>query len=70
MFDAASCQELAIAYKDLAQSSDHSAERAILLKNIARSFAGLANQLDRLAALTRDEAQRARGGLSETRSAS
>ncbi|TYO67379.1 hypothetical protein FXV83_07235 [Bradyrhizobium hipponense] len=69
MFDAARCQELAIEYRALAQSSDLSVERAVLLKNIARTFTGLANQLDRLAALTREEAQRLRAGPSETRSA-
>lgn len=70
MFEAVKCQELAIGYRALAQSSDHSVERASLLKNIARTFTGLAGQLDRLAALTRAEAERLKGGPSETRSAS
>ncbi|MCK1710273.1 MULTISPECIES: hypothetical protein [unclassified Bradyrhizobium] len=60
MFDAARCQELAIESKALAKSSDISAERAILLKNVARTLTGLVNQLDRLASLTRDEARHAR----------
>ncbi|WP_314958253.1 hypothetical protein [Bradyrhizobium cosmicum] len=70
MFDAAKCQELAIEYKALAQLSDVSVQRAMLQKNIARTFTGLASQLDRLAALMRDEAQRLRSGLSETTEAS
>ena len=51
------CQELANQYKAMARSADLSEGRAVLLKNIARSYAGLASQLDRLAALTRDEAR-------------
>ena len=38
----------------MARSADLSEGRAVLLKNIARSYAGLASPLDRLAALTRD----------------
>ncbi|WP_082905858.1 hypothetical protein [Bradyrhizobium centrolobii] len=57
MITAAGCQELANQYKALSQASSNSVERAFLLKNIARSFTGLATQLDRLAALTRDEAK-------------
>ena len=56
MIDAAKCEELANQYKVLSQASGVSAERAFLLKNIARSLTGVASQLDRLAALTRDEA--------------
>lgn len=69
MFDAARCQELAIEYKALARLSDVSVDRAILQKNIARTLTGLASQLDRLAALTREEAQRLGAGPSERRSA-
>ena len=54
MLTAAQCQALAKEYKDLAQESDISADRAALLNNIGRSFKGLATQLDMLAANTRD----------------
>ena len=52
---AVQCQELANHYKALAREASISNDRAFVLKNIARSFAGLASQLDRLAALMRDE---------------
>lgn len=52
---AVECQELAKHYKALAQEASISTDRAFILKNIARSFTGLASQLDRLAALVRDE---------------
>jgi hypothetical protein len=52
---AGECQELANHYKALAREVSISNDRAFILKNIARSFAGLASQLDRLAALKRDE---------------
>ena len=57
MINAAKCVELANHYKTLSQASGVSAERASLMKNIARSLTGVASQLDRLAALTRDEAR-------------
>jgi hypothetical protein len=44
MLTAAQCQALAKEYKDLAQESDISADRAALLNNIGRSFKGLATQ--------------------------
>jgi len=53
MITAATCQEEAQRYKAL--SDDVSLARASVLKNIARSFIGLSSQLDRLAALKRDE---------------
>ena len=65
MLTAAQCQALAKEYKDLAQESDISANRAALLYNIGRSFKGLATQLDMLAANTRDE--RPRPGLGSER---
>lgn len=52
---AGECQELANHYKALAREASISDDRAFILKNIARSFTGLATQLDRLAALKRDE---------------
>ena len=54
---AAQCQELANLYKSLSKLPGISTDRAFILKNIARSLAGLASQLDRLAVLTRDEAK-------------
>jgi len=53
----AQCQELANHYKSLSQLPGISTDRAFILKNIARSLAGLASQLDRLAVLMRDEAK-------------
>jgi hypothetical protein len=57
MLTAAQCQKYADQYKSLAQQADTTEQRAVLLKNIARSFASLANQLDRLTVLLREEAQ-------------
>lgn len=57
MITAASCEELANHYKVLSQASGISVNRVSVLKNIARSFTGLATQLDRLTALARDEAR-------------
>lgn len=55
MITAAKCQELAAQYRALSQAPSIPRDRAFLLKNIAKSFAGLSGQLDRLAALTRDQ---------------
>ncbi|KWV57263.1 hypothetical protein AS156_40125 [Bradyrhizobium macuxiense] len=57
MLTAAECQAQANKCKRLAQNPGTSEHRAALLRNIARSLAGLANQLDRLTAITRDEAR-------------
>jgi hypothetical protein len=57
MLTAAQCQKYADEYKSLARQADITEQRAVLLKNVARSFASLANQLDRLAALLREETQ-------------
>jgi hypothetical protein len=51
----ARCKELAHHYKALSSKSDISEGRAFMLRNIARSFTGLAGQLERLDALARDE---------------
>jgi hypothetical protein len=58
MITAAKCRDLATHYKTLSSASNTSEDRAFLLRNIARSFAGVAGQLDRLDALVRDEATR------------
>jgi hypothetical protein len=55
MITAAQCLEMAHRYRTLSQTSGISKDRAFIMKNIARSFTGLAGQLDRLDALTRDE---------------
>ena len=60
MITAARCQELAAEYKALSQASGISGDQTFLLKNIAKTLAGLAGQLDRLAALTRDEEEEVR----------
>ncbi|TYO64449.1 hypothetical protein FXV83_22185 [Bradyrhizobium hipponense] len=66
MLDAALCQKLANEYKAGARSSGLSVERTILLKNIARTLTGLANQSE--ATLTREETRqgRLRGSPSDT----
>jgi len=56
MLTAAQCQALARHYKDESQATNISKDRASILKNISRSFTGLATQLDMLAAKIRDEA--------------
>lgn len=61
MITATKCIELATYYKDLSQVSGTSVDRAFLMKNIARSFTGLAGQLDRLNTLTRAEEGRDTG---------
>jgi hypothetical protein len=53
MLTAAQCEVLAQEYKSLASRHDASADRAAMLKNIARSLTALATQLDRLEAQTR-----------------
>lgn len=55
MITAAQCLEMAHRYRALSQTSGISKDRAFIMKNIARSLSGLAGQLDRLDALTRDE---------------
>ncbi|WP_456618926.1 hypothetical protein [Bradyrhizobium sp. P5_C12] len=55
MITAARCKELANHYKAISSNLDISESRAFVLRNIAKSLTGLAGQLDRLEALTRDE---------------
>ncbi|MCC8961490.1 hypothetical protein H8A95_03935 [Bradyrhizobium sp. Pear76] len=59
MMTAAQCDQFAGQYRSLSQAGGISKDREFVLKNIARSFKGLASQLDRLAALARDEASQA-----------
>jgi hypothetical protein len=54
MMTATQCQVLASEYKRLSLERGIAQNRAAMLTNIARSFSGLATQLDRLAAHTRD----------------
>ena len=51
----AECREHADHYKRLSGAGGISKDRAAALKNIARSYVGLAGQLDRLASLARKE---------------
>jgi hypothetical protein len=51
----AECREHADHYKRLSSASGISKDRADILKNIARTYVGLAGQLDRLASLARNE---------------
>lgn len=55
MIDPATCRDASEHYKALSKAPGISAARVSVLQNIARSFAGLSTQLDRLVALTRDE---------------
>ncbi|WP_206779633.1 hypothetical protein, partial [Bradyrhizobium sp. G22] len=55
MISAAQCRDIAKQYKILSSVPNISEDRAFLLRNIARTFAGAAGQLDRLEALTRGE---------------
>jgi hypothetical protein len=57
MLTAAQSQELANEYKSLALQPDIYKDRAAMLTNIARSLAGLATQLDKLAADMRNHAK-------------
>ena len=54
MLTAAQCQTLARECKSMSQAPNISEDVAFILKNIARSYAGLASQLDMLAAKMRD----------------
>jgi hypothetical protein len=49
------CRALAQKYKIMSQAPNISNEQAFILKNISRSYAGLATQLDTLAVKLRDE---------------
>ncbi|MCP1744007.1 hypothetical protein ABIF66_010104 [Bradyrhizobium japonicum] len=55
MINIAECREHAEHYKRLSGASGISKDRADVLKNIARTYVGLAGQLDRLASLARNE---------------
>ncbi|MBR0822428.1 hypothetical protein [Bradyrhizobium liaoningense] len=55
LINIAECRERAEHYKRLSGASGISKDCAAVLKNIARSFVGLAGQLDRLASLERNE---------------
>ena len=55
MITATQCKKFADHYRSLSSHSNISESRAFLLRNIAKTFAGLAGQLDRLDALARDE---------------
>ena len=57
MLTAAQCQKYADEYRSLARQTDITEQRAVLLEDVARSFAGLASLLDRLAAMVREETQ-------------
>lgn len=55
LINSAECQEHADHYKRLSGAGGISKDRAAVLKNIARTYVGLAGQLDRLASLARNE---------------
>jgi hypothetical protein len=55
MITAAQCTDIARQCKTLASAANRSEDQAFLLRNIAKSFAGAAGQLDRLDSLVRDE---------------
>jgi hypothetical protein len=55
MQTAQQCRAYAAEYQLLATKADISIRRATLLMNISRSWKSLANQLDRLSDLTKEE---------------
>lgn len=55
MLSAAECEEYATECRRRADQPGVSNECALVLKNIARSLRGLSGQLDRFAALQRDQ---------------
>ena len=55
MLTAEECRALAQKYKIMSQAPNISNEQAFILKNISRSYVGLATQLDTLAIKLRDE---------------
>jgi hypothetical protein len=57
MLDASHCRKLAREYKELAREPGVSRDRAVIMSNVARTLAGLATQLDMLAAKIRDESR-------------
>jgi ATP-dependent protease HslVU (ClpYQ) peptidase subunit len=57
MLTAGQCKTYAAEYKSLARQAGASGERTTLLNNIARTLKALANQLDRLAVLLKEEAE-------------
>ena len=58
---AARCRELASIYKDRAKQAGISEAQAGLMKNISRSYNGLASQLEMLATIVARETQSPRG---------
>jgi hypothetical protein len=57
MQTAKQCRAYAAEYQLLATKADISIRRATLLMNISRSWKSLANQLDRLSDLNKEEAK-------------
>jgi hypothetical protein len=55
MLTAAECEVYAKEFGSLARQPDISEDRAAVFKNVARTFKGLSGQLDRLAAMQRNE---------------
>jgi hypothetical protein len=51
------CKAYAAEYQRLGQETDISPQRATLLINISRSWTALANQLDRLSILIKEESK-------------
>jgi hypothetical protein len=57
MLNATQCRKFAEEYKSRAREPGISRDSAFIMNNIARSLAGLATQLDLLAAKMREEAR-------------
>ena len=55
MLSVEQCRAYAAEYKVLAANSRNSARRSAVLKNISRSWAALANQLESLAVIEKSE---------------
>jgi hypothetical protein len=63
MLTPAECRKLAQSYRSQANESGASPRRATLLRNIANSFSGLANQLEMLANTEQDRRASSTGGV-------
>ncbi len=67
MLTAAECEVYAKEFGSLARQPDISEDRAAAFKNVARTFKGLSGQLDRLAAMQRNDTKQIRPWLTALR---
>jgi len=55
MMTSGECRKLALSFRDRACEAQISAKKATILKNVARSYSGLAHQLEMLDSCVREE---------------